>query len=122
MIVLCLNTVLNSNHAESESEYDLHSSCETNSSSTESIDGPGVLVFRPPSGHDAELDPVVELWYELTEHMKDEDIHHPSELYAERDRLIRYDRSSCSIAVCLRGGHLPVLYWRRVSAIPSSPN
>ena len=62
------------------------------SSDAESAGGAGIVGFRPPVGEKAELDPVVELWYELTDHLKDEDIPHPSEFHAEKARIIRCDR------------------------------
>ena len=61
----------------------------SDSSDAEIVDGHGELGFSPPSGGDAELDPVVELWYELTEHMKDEDISHPSEFYTEKNKVAK---------------------------------
>ena len=70
-------------------EDDAYSSSGTEA---ESADGPGGLGFCPPARKEAERIPVVELWYELTERLKDEDIPHPSEFHAEKARIIRCDR------------------------------
>ena len=77
---------------ESASDEDSHSSIGSDSSKSEAVDGVAKFGFHPQSGEEAELNPVVELWYELTDHIKNEDIPHPSELYAERDRIIRCAR------------------------------
>lgn len=73
-------------------EVNSDSSSETSSCRAESVGRSGMIGFRLPTAEVAELDPVVELWYELTEHLNDEDIPHPSELYAETDRIVRYSR------------------------------
>ena len=64
----------------------------TDSSEADSADGPRAFSIHPPvSSEEAERSPIVELWYELTEHLKDEDIPHPSEFRAEKVRIIRCD-------------------------------
>ena len=69
------------------------SSSDATSSDVESADGPGELApFHPPASDEAELEPVVELRYELMEHIKDEDILHPSEFYNEKAQIIRCHR------------------------------
>ncbi|KAI0653325.1 hypothetical protein C8Q70DRAFT_1059397 [Cubamyces menziesii] len=45
-------------------------------------------IFGDPM-HDVELFPLVDLWFELTEHLKQEDIPDPMELYKERDEIVR---------------------------------
>ena len=79
--------------AEGTIDDDSDSNSETNTSSKDSSNSSEPVTLGPPSGEEAELDPVVELWYELTEHMKDEDILPPSEFYNEIIRIIRCDRS-----------------------------
>ena len=61
------------------------------SSEADSADGPGAFSFHPPASEEAERSPIVELWYELTEHLKDQDVPHPSEFRAEKVRIIRCD-------------------------------
>ena len=61
------------------------------SSEAESADSPGPFGFHSPASEEAEGSPIVELWYEVTEHLRDEDIPHPSEFHAEKARIIRWD-------------------------------
>ncbi|KAJ8454015.1 hypothetical protein ONZ51_g13276 [Trametes cubensis] len=45
-------------------------------------------IFGDPT-HDTELFPLVDLWFELTDHLKQEDIPDPMELYRERDEVVK---------------------------------
>ena len=45
-------------------------------------------IFGDPT-HDTELFPLVDLWFELTDRLKQEDIPDPMELYRERDEVVK---------------------------------
>ncbi|KAI0327910.1 hypothetical protein GY45DRAFT_1372775 [Cubamyces sp. BRFM 1775] len=54
-------------------------------------------IFGDPT-HDVELFPLVDLWFELTDHLKQEDIPNPMELYKERDEIVRIIEDACTRA------------------------
>ncbi|KAI0653324.1 hypothetical protein C8Q70DRAFT_1036704 [Cubamyces menziesii] len=45
-------------------------------------------IFGDPT-HDTELFPLVDLWFEITDHLKQEDIPDPMEIFKERDEIVK---------------------------------